>query len=289
MTGGNHRRGLLITAAGALVLTPDALLLRLAGAEATTAVFWRGVLLTTAMGLGLLVAYRGQFLARLRAIGWIGIAVGFLYGLEATLFVFAISNTSVANTVIIVSTAPLFAASMSWLFLREHIPPRTWAAIAAGLVGIGIVVWDGLELGTGLGDAAALGSGLGFAAALVLVRRARDTDMLPAMSLGGVISAALVLPLSPALALPLASALPLWTTGVVVLPLAFAAFTIGPRHISAAEVGLLMLLQTVLGPVWVWLALGEAMTTRGLIGGGIVVVTLAVHSAVGLRRGQGGS
>jgi drug/metabolite transporter (DMT)-like permease len=142
---------------------------------------------------------------------------------------------------------------------------------------------DGMSLGTSWGDVAALASGIGFAAALVLVRRARRRDMLPATALSGVVLALASLPFARPLALAPGDVAPLFTTGLVILPIAFGAFTIGPRYISAPEVGLLMLLQAVLSPAIVWLVLGEAMTGAGLVGGAIVIGTLAVHSAFGLR------
>ncbi len=278
----------MITAGGALALTPDVVLLRLVSADPWTIVFWRGVLMAAGLGLGLGLAYRGRVLDICRGIGATGLWVALFYGIEAVLFVLALVNTSVANTVIIVATAPLFAALMSWAFLGEHIPGRTWVAILAVVVGIAVVMGDGMSLGTAWGDLAAVASGTAFAGALVLVRHARHADMLPATALGGLLSAVAVLPFAAPFAMAPSDILPLFTTGLVILPLAFGAFTIGPRYIAAPEVGLLMLLQAVLSPMLVWIFLGEAMTVPGLVGGVIVIGTLAVHSAMGLRLTNSG-
>ncbi len=267
-----------------MLLTPDALLLRLLEVDQWTTVFWRGVLLAAMLAAVLVIVYRGRFPEACRAIGLVGVAVALCLGVEAVLFVVAIVHTSVANTVIIVAAAPLFAAVLSHVFLGEPTGLATWLAILAAIGGIALVVWDGAALGTSLGDGAAIASALGFAAALVILRRARAADMLPATALSGLVQAALVLPFAAPLAVGAEDVPPLAAMGLVVLPGAFGLFTLGTRYIAAAEVGLLTLLQTVLAPIWVWLALGEAMTARGLAGGAIVVATLAVHSALGIRR-----
>src|SRR3546814_2489315 len=178
----------------------------------------------------------------------------------------------------------MIAAILSHLFLREPVSARTWAAIAATFLGIAIVVWDELGHGTLAGDLAALAAA-GFAAAiLVVLRRSRAVNMVPATALSGLIAALSVAGVAAPFSIGVGDALVLGVMGLVVLPISFGLITLGPRYLPAPEVSLLLLLETVLGPVLVWLVVGEAVSTATLVGGTVVVATLATHAILLLRR-----
>jgi drug/metabolite transporter (DMT)-like permease len=279
-----HAKGLVITAAGVLVLTPDSLLIRLITADPWTLLFWRGTLM--ALGLAVIVAaVSGRATAaRFHAIGKAGILVAVVFAAASILFVTALSHTSVANTLVIISVAPLFAALLSRVLLAEPIARPTWAAIAIANTGIVVIFAGSLKSDGLLGDLCALATALLVAAAFVVIRHARKVSMVPAMALSGVLAAAAVLPLATPLSVGAEDAALLLLLGLVVLPASRALITLGPRYLPAAEANLLMLLETVLGPLWVWLALGEEPTAAALIGGAIVILALAAHSAVRLRR-----
>ncbi|MCP5156609.1 MAG: DMT family transporter [Ectothiorhodospiraceae bacterium] len=280
-----HTRGFLLTLAGVLVLTPDTLLVRLLDGDPFTVTTCRGLLSGITILLGFAWARGPRAIDETRALGVSGVAVGVLYAINAVFFVLALHHTSVANTLVILATTPLIAASMSFFVLRERASPATWAAIVAALVGITVVVWDGLGRGTARGDAYALVTAASLAASLVVIRRRRDLNMVPATGLGALLSGLVMLPMSGIGALSLEQVGYALAMGVVVLPVAFAALTLGPRTVPAPEVALLLLLETVLGPLWVWLGVGERPGTAALVGGAIVVGTLVVHSAWRLRPG----
>ena len=253
-------------------------------ADPWTLTFWRGLLLATGLGLGLLAVYRARSWAVLRGIGWAGLWTALLFGIGTVAFILSITHTTVANTLFIVSTSPLFAALMAWRFLGERVAPGSWAAILLALVGIGVIASGGLDGGSLIGNLAALVTALTLAASFSIIRQHRDRNMVPTMALSGLVTAALVLPLAQPAAVSSGDLGVLLVMGLVMLPLSFGLMSIGPRYITAPEVGLVLLLESVLGPLWVWLALGEDPGARTLFGGAIVIATLAGHSLFSLRR-----
>ena len=184
---------------------------------------------------------------------------------------------------IIVALAPLFAAVIGMAALGEPVQLRTWFAIGVAFAGIAVIFADGWQKGALLGDLAAIGTALGLAAHFVLVRAARPTDMTPAVGLSGVTTALAGLVGAQSLALPPDGVLMMAGLGILILPLSFAMLTLAPLYIPAAEVSLVILLETVLGPLWVWLVLAEDPGSRTLIGGGIVLAALIAHSILGLH------
>ncbi len=277
-----HAKGLLITALGVLVLTPDSLLIRLVSADAWTLTFWRGVLYAVGMCAGIAAISRGRAWQQFLDMGRAGLLVGVIFGLGKVTFIISITHTTAANTLFIVSTSPLFAAMVAWLLMREPLSRRTWGAIAFALLGIGVIASEGVDRGGVIGNVAALLTALVLGAIFALTRRYRERNMLPAMALSGLISAALVWPLAAPMSVSSSDMAALGVMGLVVLPLSFGLIFIGPRYIPAPEVSLVLLLEAVLGPYWVWLALGEEPGSRTLVGGSIVLATLAVHSLLRL-------
>ena len=282
-----HTRGLLITGTGVLVLTPDTLLLRLADLDIWTATFWRDLALGLVLMLGVAVVHRRATIRVFLAMGWAGLSVAFLFGANGILFVVAISNTGVANTLVIYATAPVFAALLSWIFLRERPGLELWLVIFFSCAGIAIVVWDGVGRGTLMGDLAALFVAITMAGMFVILRAARAVNLIPATALGSLVAGLAVLGVASPLDVTWGGAGYVAAMGVFVLPISFALITLGPRYLPAPEVSLLMLLETVLGPLWVWLVLSEEPPLLTVVGGAVVLATLAGHSAYQLTRDRG--
>ena len=279
----DHSKGFLLTVAGVLALCPDTLLIRLIDVDPWSIAFWRGGL--TALGLALAIALLPghRILGDFRAMGRSGLLVALMYALNAILFVNALAYTSVANTLFILSSAPLFAALFSWAFLGERTSARTWIAIGCVSFGIAVIVSDSLGPRGLWGDLIALATAASVAATFTAIRHARRVSMLPALAFGSVVSALIALGFGASVAVA-AQSIPFLILLGIFLPLALGLIAIGPRYLPAAEVGLLMLLEAVLGPLLVWAVLGEATGPRGLLGGAIVIGTLTVHSIIGLRR-----
>lgn len=279
-----HARGLLITGLGVLVITPDSLLIRLVSADQWTLLFWRGLFSAIGMQIALLILFRRRTWREIRQIGVAGALLAGIFGIGTVTFVVSITHTTAANTLFIVSTSPLFAAIAAWVLMREPVSPRTWGAIGFSLFGIGVIASGGIGYGTLVGNLSALATAVILGLSFAMVRLHRARNMVPAMGLSGLVTALVALPLAQPFAPAALDFGVLLIMGLVMLPLSFGLMFIGPRYIPAPEVGLVLLLEAVLGPLWVWLALGEDPGVRTLVGGAIVLATLVVHSAISLWR-----
>lgn len=273
-----HAKGVIVTGLGVLVVSPDGLLARLIQTDLWTMIFWRALFLGIGLAVVVAVLFRGEFLARYRAIGWPGLWMALSHVIGMTAFMTAVTTTSVANTLLILATTPLFAALISWVTMREAMPLRTWLAI--GLVAIGIaVISSGGDVNNAslTGDLAALLGAFMLGLGFTITRRYRDRSMIPALSLGGFFSALIIFPLATPVAVSVVDVGYLLLMGLFMLPLGMTMMYFGPRYVPAAEVGLMMLLESVVGPFWVWWALGENPGVRTFIGGGIILSALVVN------------
>jgi len=279
-----HGRGLLITATGVLILTPDAVLLRLIAADPLTILFWRGLGFLVVIGLVSVIRHRGRLLAVIRATGLIGLGVTALHAMGQFLFVFSIHHTTAANTLVIIAAAPLAAALLARLILGERTARRTLVAGVVALLAVALTVRGGLQVGGFWGDLAAIGVMLNLALVFVLLRKARGRDMLPALAWGGLVTAGVAFAFGPTIAVGGADLLFVPLLVLLVVPVSFILISTGPRYIPAPEVGLLMLLETILGPLWVWLVLAETPPLASLLGGLIIILTLAVNAWLGLKE-----
>jgi drug/metabolite transporter (DMT)-like permease len=278
-------KGTLITAAGATVLSVEALLVRLVRVDGWTVLFWRGLLMAVGFLIAFSVMSRGRGLLRgLVAAGAAGAVAAAFFALDNLLFIFALRTTSVANTLVIISTVPVHAALLSRLVLGERVQARFWAVIATVLAGVAVIFYGSLGSGHVQGNLAALGAAVSIAAVLVTSRRFPTVSMIPAMALGALLAALAALPFARIWSAGPRDALLLGLLGLVVVPLAFGLIVTGPRYLPAPEVSLLMLLETVLGPLWVWFVLAHRPATSTFIGGSLVLAALVTHSVLGLRR-----
>lgn len=253
--------------------------------------FWRSVGMVPVL-LGFISwTSGGRPLAAIRKVGLAGAAggLGLVFAFAGAIFAF--QTTTVANAVLLFAASPFVAAILGWLALREPVRLSTWIAIAIAVFGMYLMVRDGLETGAAAGNMAALVSALGFGAFSVALRWGRVGDMLPAALLGSLFSilfagAVILLRGEPILALPRDMGVA-FAIGAVVVALGMVMFTLGSRVVPAAELTLLSLVEVLLGPIWVWLALGETASRTTLIGGAVLlggVVLNAVAGAAGNKR-----
>ena len=232
-----------------------------------------------------LAIYRGRFPALLRGLGWAAFAFIICYVMTTICFVFAIRETSVANTLFIVAISPVFSALIAWLALKEAPDRRTIRTIILALIGVGIIAFGGEEGGpnTLAGDFAAVGAALFLALSFVIARAVRPRSMAPLVGPAGLTSAVVAGFLVTDFTIPAGSIWPLLAMGLVIMPLATWCLTTGPRLIPAPEVSLLMLIEAVFGPLIVWWALSEYPGDATLIGGAIVLAALAWSSYARLK------
>ena len=253
-------------------------------------VFWRALFMAAFLGV-LLLALRGRGAwASVRGIGRAGVLAGACLAAQIYLFILALTNTTAANTFVLMSLSPLFAALAGLLFLRERVAWHTWMAIALALGGVAIMFGSGLDTGHLLGNLFALCIPMLYACQIICVRKVRGSvdgqapDLLPTVLLAGVMAA------TPALLLgwPLEAAARdvslLALMGCVQLGVGCWLATLAVQHLRAAEIGLLALVETILAPLWVWLGVGEAPGNAALAGGALIVGALVVNGWLGLRH-----
>ena len=287
----NHAKGFLITFIGVIALTPDTLLLRLAHMGGLEMTFWRGLLMAIVLFAILAVIYKGDFFKNIIAIGKTGIVISLMLVLSSISFVFGLEYASVAKVLIIIAITPMLTAIFSIFYLKEHIKFGTWVAIIISFIGILIVISDDfLQANIGgnkiLGSIFPFGAAIGMSVAFTLTRSKPHINMVPATALNGLIIAICLLPFIWPLQITASQIAPVFTIGLIILPLSFGLLALGPRYIPAPEVGLLLLLETCIGPIWVWFILDETPTTMVFIGGMIVVITLAIHAIWSLRQNR---
>jgi drug/metabolite transporter (DMT)-like permease len=184
------------------------------------------------------------------------------------------------------SVGPWMAGLLGWLILGERVRPRTWVTMGLALGGVVVMVSDSYGAGRLAGDLLAIVMACVFAMATVLVRRHPEIQMTPAASLSAVIAALVTLPLASPLASTPRDLVLLAVFGVVQFGAGFLLFTMGARLIPVAETSLIGMLEPVLGPIWVWLVIGEAIGVRALIGGLVILSALVLHTLLDLASSR---
>lgn len=267
----------MVTAFGGLILTFDIPLIRLAEGETWSVMLVRScaTFLAAVVIWGIWRSLSSS--APSLAPGWTGVAVAALYGLTSIFFMMAIYRTSTANLAFILAFNSVFAAILSWVFLKERPRNVTLVAMAIMLVGVLIIVGDGIGGGSFAGDMLALSAAFTSASAITITRASGQDMGLTALS--GVLLPAVVAAFFVA-GNGYRIDVPWWIifNGAIVMPLAFYFLATGPRWISAPEVAMFYLLETVLAPVWVWIIFHETPTRNALVGGLILIVTLIAHA-----------
>lgn len=282
MTRSQSLYGMGLALAGALIISPDALLMRLSGLGGTEMLAWRGLLTGGTMITAWALLYRsGQ---RRGPSGLANPAAGLavvLQAANATLFAMGISLAPVSVVLFSVATVPIWAAILGGLFLGERTGRATIVTSAVVLGGIGLSVF-GTHEGDGdpvIGALCGLGVSVCLASGFTIYRANRDLPILLTVGLGALLAGLAGLILSDGIAADGPQLLAIATTGVVILPASFFLISTASRHTEGANVSLFMLLETVIGPLFVWAAIGERVPPQGLAGGAIVVGALAVYLA----------
>lgn len=280
----DHRHGTLLAGIGVLVLSFDALLVRLAEVPVADVMFWRGVFILLSLTAALRTLRGSWPWTVVRLGGPLALILVSMMGLMQTLFVVAILNTRVANVVVILAVAPLFAALFSGLFLREWITRRTWIAIVLSILGIGIVFGGAIGAGNWFGDTVALVGAVVVGINFTLLRRLQAVNRLALIAGGGLVLALIAAAFGAPGPISAQSLGVLAVMGLVQMPLALVMMTEATRYLPSAEVTLFFTLEAIFGSFWVWAFLGEQPPAETLVGGTLVLITLAVHSWIGMRR-----
>ena len=288
-----YARGVVLVLLAGVAWSTAGLVIRLMEqADGWQIVFWRSAAMVPTLLLFIALRNGGALAAAFRRAGWNAVVGGLCLACAFTGFVFALLHTTVANVLFILSAAPLVAAVLGRLILGEPVRRATWGAMIIALAGVGVMVAGSLERGALLGNLIALLTTFGFAGFTVALRRGREVDMLPAVCLGGIISMMIsgsALARADALAAFAVSGHDLalcLALGMVQLSLGLVLYTFGSRHVPAAELTLLAMTEVVLGPIWVWIGVGETPSATTLLGGAIVLGAVAGQAVGGVRRAR---
>lgn len=281
----DRRKGVLLMVGAGLCWSLGGILVRnVHSADPFEVILWRSVFMALFLVVTIAAMNRGRVVRSVLDMGAAGVVSGLLLGSTFFFFILSITRTTAANTFVLMATVPFFVAVFAMAFIGERVALRTWIAMAAALAGIFMMFADGMAAGHLSGNLLALGVPIAAALNVVLLRRQRKrVDMVPAVLLAGLFSIAVALPF----ALPAtASARDLGVLaimGFVQLGLGCVLMTLATRHLEAGEIGLLALLETILGPIWVWIGVGERPTDVALAGGLVVLAALAADSVPALR------
>ncbi|KPK35225.1 MAG: hypothetical protein AMJ66_01825 [Betaproteobacteria bacterium SG8_40] len=281
-----HQRALLLMVGATLCWSSAGVLVRnMRITDSWEITFWRSVFMMPFLGGWLWQQYRGGTWRRIRAVGMPGIVSGCLFTIMFVGFIFAMAHTTVANTLIVISSAPFFSALFGWLFLRERVALRTWLAMLAAFLGIVVMFLGAASHHRWIGAVVAFAVPVAYGLNVCLLRHMHATvDMIPALLVAGVISAALTLPF----ALPFEAGgrdlLLLAVMGAVQLGLGCVLLMIASRTLAAAEIGLVSILETVFGTLSVWALVGERPSDAALVGGAVVIAALTVNQLLAPRK-----
>jgi len=199
-------------------------------------------------------------------------------------FVVSIQNTNVANTLVMIALAPMLSAILGGIFLKEIPDNKTWIAIAITFMAAVYIFYDSLQLGSIYGDILGFVTALGLAVGAVTIRSAKKKNLVPAAVVGKLFVAifAMFFIESYVLAERDLIIVPLMCVMCVAIP--FVLVTIAPRFIPAEEVNLFFLLETIIGPFWVWMIIREQPSIETIQGGTVIILTIAIHSFLKLKK-----
>ena len=282
-----HHRAILFMIVAAVCWSSGGLLVRvLSITNAWEIVFWRSLFMALFVAGVLAVIHGRRMPQAVVAVGRPGVVSGLFLAGTFFFFIGSLTRTTVANTFVLMSVSPFLAAIAGRIVLRERVPPRTWIAMAVAFAGIVVMFADSLDAGRLSGNLLALGVSCCFAGQVTVLRKYHArVDMLPQVMIAGVVSLAIALALAPPFAASGRDLLVLALMGCVQLGTGCLLATAASRHLSATELGLLALLEPILGPLWVWALMGEAPGVAALTGGAIVLTAVIANEAFAAWRG----
>ncbi len=280
----NQRKGMLLAFTGIMFITPDSLLIRLANIDSWNLIFYRGFIPFLTILIGLLFIYKSNLFKKILDNGWHGLVYILSFSIISILFVISIENTNVANTLVMIALAPMLSAIISLIFLKENPDQKTWVAIIITTLAVIYIFYGSIDTGDFLGNFLGLIVATGLAVNAVVIRSAKKISLVPSAMFGKLVVALFSLIFVDQLKLENNDLfiIPLMCVFCIAIP--FVCVTLAPRYITAPEVNLFFLLETIFGPLWVWLVIREQPSIETIIGGSIIILTIAVHSIFVLKE-----
>ena len=280
----DQQKGSLLAFVAVMFITPDSLFIRLSNIDTWGLVFYRGIIPFFTVFIGMLLIYKLNFFKIFFSSGYHGIIYVITFSITNITFVVSIQNTNVANTLVMIATAPMLSAILSGIFLNEQPDKKTLISIFITFLAIIFIFYDSLGVGNFYGDILAFITAVGLAVGAVTIRSARSKNLVPAAVVGKLFVALFALFFIDSFILVEKDLIIVPLMCILCVAIPFVLVTIAPRFIPAAEVNLFFLLETIIGPIWVWFVIREQPSLETLIGGLVIITTIAVHSFLKLRK-----
>ena len=280
----DQQKGSLLAFIAVMFITPDSLFIRMANVDTWSLVFYRGIIPFFTVLVGMLLIYKTNFFKMLFTSGNHGIIYIITFSITNIAFVVSIQNTNVANTLVMIAMAPMLSEILGAIFLKEMPDRKTWIAIGVTFFAAIYIFYDSLQLGNIFGDLLGLVCALGLAVGAVTIRSSKTKNLVPAAVVGKLLVAVFAIIFIETYALVGKDLLivPLMCVMCVAIP--FVLVTIAPRFIPAEEVNLFFLLETIVGPIWVWMVIKEQPSLETIQGGIVIILTIAIHSFLKLKK-----
>ena len=280
----DQQKGSLLAFVAVIFITPDSLFIRLSNVDTWGLVFYRGVIPFFTVFLGMLLIYKLNFFKILLSSGYHGLIYIGTFSITNITFVVSIQNTNVANTLVMIATAPMLSAILGAIFLKEPPDKKTWISIIITFLAIIYIFFDSLKLGNFYGDILGFITAIGLAVGAVTIRAAKSKNLVPAAVVGKLFVGTFALFFIESFLLENNDLIIVPVMCILCVAIPFVLVTIAPRFIPAAEVNLFFLLETIIGPIWVWLIIKEQPTIETLQGGIVIISTIAIHSFLKLKN-----
>jgi drug/metabolite transporter (DMT)-like permease len=280
----DQQKGSLLAFIAVMFITPDSLFIRLSNVDTWGLVFYRGIIPFFSVFLIMLLIYKLNFFKILISSGYHGLIYIGTFSITNITFVVSIQNTNVANTLVMIATAPMLSAILGAIFLKEPPDKKTWISIIITFLAIIYIFSDSFRLGNFYGDILGFITAIGLAIGAVTIRSAKTKNLVPAAVVGKLLVATFALFFIESFLLENKDIIIVPLMCILCVAIPFVLVTIAPRFIPAAEVNLFFLLETIIGPIWVWLIINEQPSIETLQGGVIIILTIAIHSFLKLKK-----
>ena len=280
----DQQKGSLLAFIAVMFITPDSLFIRLSNVDTWGLVFYRGIIPFFTVFIGMLLIYKSNFFKMLFSSGYHGLIYISTFSITNITFVVSIQNTNVANTLVMIATAPMLSAILGAIFLKEPPDKKTWISIIVTFLAIIYIFFDSIKLGNFYGDILGFITAIGLAVGAVTIRSAKSKNLVPAAVVGKLFVATFALFFIESFVLEDKDLIIVPLMCILCVAIPFVLVTIAPRFIPAAEVNLFFLLETIIGPIWVWLIIKEQPSIETLQGGIVIITTIAIHSFLKLKN-----
>ena len=269
-----------------MFITPDSLFIRLSNVDTWGLVFYRGLIPFFVVLTAMLIIYKSNFFKLLYGNSVYGATYIFTFSITNITFVLSIQNTNVANTLVMIALAPMLSAIFGAIFLKEKPDRNTLIAIIITFFSVLYIFYDSMKIGNILGDVLGFVTAAGLAAGATIIRAGKSLNLVPSAVVGKLVVALVALFFIDSFELKNNDIYIIPAMCVLCVAIPFVLVTLAPRYITGAEVNLFFLLETILGPIWVWLVIKEQPSIETIQGGAVIILTIAIHSFLAIKKTQ---